>query len=61
MQEDLALTDGIVKSRQRALRLITRVAKAVAELKTPTNDEIIALCTENTTRNCIFLVSIRFC
>ena len=52
MQQDLEITEGCVKSRQRALRLIKRVARALAALQTPTNDEIIALCTENTTQNC---------
>ena len=47
MQQDLAITEGSVKSRQRALRLVKRVARALADLQTPTNDEIIALCTEN--------------
>ena len=60
MQKDLAITDGSVKSRQRALRLIRRAAKAVAELKTPTNDEIIALCTENNTENCNSLFLLDF-
>ena len=55
MQSDLAITEGSVKSRQRALRLIRHVAIAIAELKTPSNEEIIALCTENTTQNCMLL------
>ena len=38
MQSDLAITEGSVKSRQRALRLVRHVATAIAELKTPTND-----------------------
>src|SRR6185436_16775677 len=53
MQQDLEITTGSVKSRQRALRLIRHVAIGIAELKTPTNDEIIALCTEHTTLNCM--------
>ena len=56
MQKDLEITTGSVKSRQRALRLIRHVAIGIAELKTPTNDEIIALCTEHTTLNCMFFV-----
>ena len=57
MQQDLAITEGSVKSRQRALRLIKHVARALAYLETPTIDEIIALCTENTTQNCISFCS----
>ena len=60
MQQDLAITAGSVKSRQRALRMIKHVARAIADLETPTNDEIIALCTENTTRNCKSLGSSKF-
>src|SRR6185436_19445718 len=55
MQQDLEITTGSVKSRQRALRLIRHVAIGIAELKTPTNDEIIALCTEHTTLNCMLV------
>ena len=61
MSKDLALTEGSVKSRQRVLRLVKRVAKAIDELKEPTNEDIIALCTENASRNCAFLFYITFC
>ena len=52
MQKDVEINEGILKSRQRALRLVRRVAKAINELKDPTNDDIIDLCTEITTQNC---------
>ena len=54
MQKELESTEGCIKSRQRALHLIKRVAKKLDTQSTPTNEEIIGFCTEITLRNCIF-------
>ena len=57
MLQDLDMTEGSIKARRRAIRLVKRVAKAMDERKTTTNEEIIDLCTEMTTGSCIFLNS----
>src|SRR5690349_13320966 len=54
MRKEQEMTDGCIKSRQRALRLINRVAKAIDDREAKTNEEIVALCTEFTTANCNF-------
>src|SRR5690349_13971280 len=49
-KEHCKKTSGATESRQRALRLIKRVAKAVNDREARTREEIIALCTEHTTQ-----------
>ena len=51
--QDLQNARGSLASRERALRLVMRVAKDIdkrAEL--PSNKELVALCTQHTTQEC---------
>src|SRR6185437_1974586 len=53
MQRNLTITNGCILARERALRLVKRVAKAIDDMKTfPTNEEVIQLCSENTLQDC---------
>ena len=53
--QDFQVALGTLKSRERALRLVARVAKDIDKLETvPSNDEIIALCSQHTTAKCNF-------
>ena len=54
MQENLAITKGCVKARERSLRLVRRVAVAIDELDHhPTHEEVIQLCSANTIKQCL--------
>src|SRR6185437_388149 len=51
--QDLVNARGSLATRERALRLVARVAKLVDTLShLPSNQEIIDFCTECTTRQC---------
>src|SRR5690348_9495604 len=54
MQRNLTITNGCILARERALRLVKRVAQAIDDMKTvPTNEDVIQLCSENTLQDCI--------
>ena len=56
--QDLAISQGSLKSRARALRLIAHVAKDVDNMESaPKNSDLIDFCTLHTTQNC----NIPFC
>ena len=51
--QDLVNARGSVANRERALRLVNRVAKLIDTLpRLPSNQEIIQFCTQSTTREC---------
>lgn len=51
--QDVKNAQGTVANRERALRLVTRVAKDIDKLdRLPSDQEIIELCTQHTTREC---------
>ena len=44
---------GSIANRERALRLVMRVAKDIDKLAgLPSNQELVALCTQHTTQQC---------
>src|SRR6185437_1752038 len=54
MQRNLIITSGCILARERALRLVKRVAQAIDDMKTfPTNEEVLQLCSEDTLQDCI--------
>ena len=54
MQSNVAIASGAIKSRERALRLVRRVAAAIDRSdELPTEEEIIQLCSTYTNRQCI--------
>src|SRR6185437_9660579 len=54
MQRNLIITNSCILARERALRLVKRVAQAIDDMETfPTNEEVIQLCSENTLQDCI--------
>src|SRR5690348_9034205 len=53
MQRNLTITNGCILARERALRLVKRVARAIDDKETfPTNEEVIQLCSEHTLQDC---------
>ena len=53
MQENLRIVEGCVKSRERALRLVRRVAAAIDDLEElPTDEKVIELSTAHTIHQC---------
>ena len=53
MQEDFRPVREGVKARERCFRLVRRVAVAIDELdEFPTDEELIELCSTNTTMQC---------
>src|SRR6185437_86514 len=58
MQRNLTITNSCILARERALRLVKRVAQAIDDMETfPTNEEVIQLCSENALQDCIHILS----
>src|SRR5215470_2113327 len=59
---DLEFSNAMLKGRKRALRLIARVARSIDDAPLPpSHDEIIDMCTRNTTSNCTTVPSYHAC